>query len=106
MWLFTGSCGCVAELKLKLDHALTQFVIKHTDSSQRRAKNQYLLGNFAPVKDAIHVQDLAIEGTMPQCLEGVFVRYAVMAVAHLTALACSLLTAQELWLRFCCLCPG
>lgn len=68
-----GAC-CGADLKLKLDLALTEFVNKHSGSMVRRQNNQYLTGNFAPVQDAVHVQDLPVEGVIPKVLEGVFVR--------------------------------
>lgn len=37
-------------------------------------ENPYLQGNFAPVADEAHVSELAVEGTLPEALDGTYVR--------------------------------
>ena len=61
-------------LRLRLLTVLADLVNLLQGSSKRRTANTFLHGNFSPVKDEVHEQDLHVDGRLPPALDGVFVR--------------------------------
>ena len=64
-----------ALLRLHLLVLLQDLINFFQGCNKRRASNQYLTGNFTPVKNELHEQRLPVEGAIPEAVNGAFVRY-------------------------------